>query len=123
MKFGSRKKPNQEKDMSKIQCFNCQKYGHYKNHCPELNKRKKTHEASVSKEGNPQRRPSKKNILILRQGNNILHNSFTYDVYIVYVHIYLLEDNMFKEKLYLWNNNKIRISITMTTSKIIHMKG
>jgi hypothetical protein len=27
-KFGSRKKPNQEKDMSKIQCFNCQKYGH-----------------------------------------------------------------------------------------------
>jgi hypothetical protein len=22
-KFGSRKKPNQEKDMSKIQCFNC----------------------------------------------------------------------------------------------------
>jgi hypothetical protein len=32
-KFGSRKKPNQEKDMSKIQCFNCRKYGHYKNHC------------------------------------------------------------------------------------------
>jgi hypothetical protein len=27
-KFGSRKKPNQEKDMSKIQCFNYQKYGH-----------------------------------------------------------------------------------------------
>jgi hypothetical protein len=33
-KFGSRKKPNQEKDMLEIQCFNCQKYGHYKNHCP-----------------------------------------------------------------------------------------
>jgi hypothetical protein len=27
-KFDSRKKPNQEKDMSKIQCFNCRKYGH-----------------------------------------------------------------------------------------------
>jgi hypothetical protein len=33
--FDSRKKPNQEKYMSKIQCFNCRKYGHYKNHCPE----------------------------------------------------------------------------------------
>jgi hypothetical protein len=29
--FGSIKKPNQEKDISKVQCFNCQKYGHYKN--------------------------------------------------------------------------------------------
>jgi hypothetical protein len=47
-KFGSRKKPNQEKDMSKIQCFNCRKYGHYKNHCLKLKKRKETHEASVS---------------------------------------------------------------------------
>jgi hypothetical protein len=55
-KFGSRKKPNQEKDMSKIQCFNCRKYGHYKNHCPELKKRKETHEASVAEE----REPSKK---------------------------------------------------------------
>jgi hypothetical protein len=55
-KFDSRKKPNQEKDMSKIQCFNCRKYGHYKNHCPELKKRKETHEASVAEE----REPSKK---------------------------------------------------------------
>jgi hypothetical protein len=55
-KFGSRKKPNQEKDMSKIQWFNCQKYGHYKNHCPKLKKRKETHEALVSEE----REPSKK---------------------------------------------------------------
>jgi hypothetical protein len=55
-KFCSRKKPNQEKDMSKIQCFNCRKYGHYKNHCPELKKRKETHKASVAKE----REPSKK---------------------------------------------------------------
>jgi hypothetical protein len=47
-KFGSKKKPNQEKDMSEIQCFNCRKYGHYKNHCLKIKKRKETHEASVS---------------------------------------------------------------------------
>jgi hypothetical protein len=55
-KFGFRKKPNQEKDMSKMQCFNCQKYGHYKNHCPELKKMNEIHEASVVEE----REPSKK---------------------------------------------------------------
>jgi hypothetical protein len=49
-KFDSRKKPNQEKDMSKIQCFNCRKYGHYKNHCPELKKMKEIHEATVVEE-------------------------------------------------------------------------
>jgi hypothetical protein len=49
-KFGSRRKPNQEKDISEVQCFNCRKYGHYKNHCPELKKRKEKHEASVAKE-------------------------------------------------------------------------
>jgi hypothetical protein len=37
-KFGSRRKPNQEKDISEVQCFNYQKYGHYKNHCLELKK-------------------------------------------------------------------------------------
>jgi phage terminase small subunit len=58
-KFISRKKPNQEKDMLEIQCFNCQQYGHYKNHCLELKKRKETHEASLPKKGNPQRRPSR----------------------------------------------------------------
>jgi hypothetical protein len=52
-KFGSRKKLNQEKDMSEIQCFNCRKYGHYKNHCPELKKRKGTHKASVVEEKEP----------------------------------------------------------------------
>jgi hypothetical protein len=55
-KFGSRKKPNQEKDMLEIQCFNCRKYGHYKNHCPELKKRKETQEALVFEE----KQPSKK---------------------------------------------------------------
>jgi hypothetical protein len=55
-KFGSKKKPNQEKYMSKMQCFNCRKYGHYKSHCPELKKKKETHKASFSEE----RKPSKK---------------------------------------------------------------
>jgi hypothetical protein len=55
-KFGSRKKPNQEKDMSKIQCFNCRKYGHYRNQCPELKKRKETHEATVAKEKEPSKK-------------------------------------------------------------------
>jgi hypothetical protein len=49
-KFGSRKKPNQVKDISKIQCFNYRKYGHYRNHCPELNKRKETDKATVAEE-------------------------------------------------------------------------
>jgi hypothetical protein len=49
-KFDSRMKPKQRKDISEIQCFNCQKYGHYKNQCPELNKRKEKHEASIVEE-------------------------------------------------------------------------
>jgi hypothetical protein len=53
IKFGSKRKTNQEKDISEIQCFNCQKYGHYKNHCPELKKRKEKHEASVAEEKEP----------------------------------------------------------------------
>jgi hypothetical protein len=44
---------NQEKDISEIQCFNCQKYGHYRNQCPELKKRKKKHEASIAEEKEP----------------------------------------------------------------------
>jgi hypothetical protein len=49
-KFGSRKKQNQENDMSNIQCFNCRRYGHYENHCPDLKKRKETDEAIVAEE-------------------------------------------------------------------------
>jgi hypothetical protein len=52
-KFGSRRKTNQEKDISEIQCFNCQKYGHYKNQCHELKKRKMKHEASIAEEKEP----------------------------------------------------------------------
>jgi phage terminase small subunit len=55
-KFGSRKKPNQEKDMSKIKCFNCRKYGLYRNQCPELKKRKETHEAIIAKEKEPSKK-------------------------------------------------------------------
>jgi hypothetical protein len=42
--------------MSKIQCFNFQKYGHYRNHCLELKKRKEKDKATVVEE----RQPSKK---------------------------------------------------------------
>jgi hypothetical protein len=52
-KFGSRRKPNKEKDISEIQCFNCQKYNHYRNQCLEIKKRKKKHEASIAKEKEP----------------------------------------------------------------------
>jgi hypothetical protein len=52
-KFGSKRKTDQEKDISEIQCFNCRNYGHYKSHCPEIKKRKEKHEASVSKEKEP----------------------------------------------------------------------
>jgi hypothetical protein len=124
-KFGSRKKPDQEKDMSKIQCFNCRKYGHYKNHCPELKKRKETHEASVAEERNPQRRSSRTKQTSSSKGKvTILFIVLVHTMFSVHIlHIYFLEDNMFKEKLYLWKNNKIRIAITMTTSQEIHMKG
>jgi hypothetical protein len=49
-KFDSRRKPKQRKDISEIQCFNYQNYGHYKNQCPELKKKKEKHEASVAEE-------------------------------------------------------------------------
>jgi hypothetical protein len=55
-KFGSRKKQNQEKDMSKIQYFNCRKYGHYRNHSDELKKRKETYKATVAEEKEPSKK-------------------------------------------------------------------
>ena len=45
--------------ISKIQCFNCRKYGHYKNHCLELKKRKEKHEASIAKEKEPTKKTKK----------------------------------------------------------------
>jgi hypothetical protein len=58
-KFGSRRKTNQDKYISEVQCFNCRKYGHYKNHCPELKKRKEKHEASISEEKEPTKKTKK----------------------------------------------------------------
>jgi hypothetical protein len=52
-KFGSRRKPNQEKDILEIQCLNCQKYGHYRNQCLGIKKRKKKCKASISEEKEP----------------------------------------------------------------------
>jgi hypothetical protein len=52
-KFGSKRKTNQEKDISEIQCLNYQKYGHYKNHWLNLKKREEKHEASVAEEKEP----------------------------------------------------------------------
>jgi hypothetical protein len=52
-KFGLKRKTNQEKDISEIQCFNCRKYGHYKNHCPEPKKRKEKHVVSIAEEKEP----------------------------------------------------------------------
>jgi hypothetical protein len=52
-KFDSRRKSNQEKHILEIQCFNYQKYGPYRNQCPELKKRKEKHEASVAVEKEP----------------------------------------------------------------------
>jgi hypothetical protein len=39
--------------MSKIKCFNYKKYGHYRNHCPELKKMKEPHEATIAEEKEP----------------------------------------------------------------------
>jgi hypothetical protein len=87
--------------MSKIQCFNCGIDCHYKNHCPDLNKMKETHEATIAEEKEPSNKVKQveARFLLLSQGNNILQSSCTYHVYIVYVHImniYFLEDKIFK---------------------------
>jgi hypothetical protein len=84
-----------------MQCFNCRKYGHYKNHCPELKKMKETHKEMVSLEKEPSKKVKQDEaiFLLLSQGNNILQSSCTHHVYIVSVHIihiYFLEDKMFK---------------------------
>jgi hypothetical protein len=68
----------------------------------------------LPKKRNLQRRLSRMKETSSSKGNNTLLISCTYLVCIVSVHIlyiYLLEDNMFQEELYLWKNNKIRIAI------------
>ena len=49
-KFGPQK--NKKIDMSKIQCYGCQEYGHYKRDCPKFkdNKRKERNEAHIIEE-------------------------------------------------------------------------
>jgi hypothetical protein len=66
------------------------------------------------KKRNLQRRLSRMKETSSSEGNNTLLISCTYLVCIVFVHIlyiYLLEDNVFQEELYLWKNNKIRMDI------------
>jgi hypothetical protein len=53
IKFDSRRKPKQRKDILEIQCFSCQKYGHYRNQCPEIKKMNEKDEASVAEEKEP----------------------------------------------------------------------
>jgi hypothetical protein len=95
-KFVSRRKPNQEKDISG-------KGSHYKNMKHQLSKKR-----------NLQRRLSRMKETSSSKGNNTLLISCTYLICIVSVHIlyiYPLKDNVFQEELYLWKNNKIRIDI------------
>jgi hypothetical protein len=66
------------------------------------------------KKRNLQRRLIRMKEIYSSEGNNTLLSSCTYLVCIISVHIlyiYLLEDNVFQEELYLWKNNKIRIAI------------
>jgi hypothetical protein len=68
----------------------------------------------LSKKRNLQRRLSRMKETSSSEGNNTLLIPCTYLVCIVSVHIlyiYLLEDNVFQEELYLQKNNKIRIDI------------
>jgi cell division protein FtsL len=68
----------------------------------------------LPKKRNLQRRLSRMEETSSSKGNKTLLISCTYLVCIVSVrilYIYLLEDNVFQEELYLWKNNKIRIDI------------
>jgi hypothetical protein len=97
-KFDSRKKPNQEKDMSKVQCFNFRKYGHYKNHYPKLKKRKETHEATVPEEKEPSKKVKQDEahfffkVTIFFCNIVLVHTMFTWFLY-----TYFLEDKMVNE--------------------------
>jgi hypothetical protein len=71
------------------------------NHCLELKKRKETHKEMVAEKKEPSKKVKhdEARFRLLSQCNNILQSSCTHHVYIVSVHImhiYFLEDNMFK---------------------------
>jgi hypothetical protein len=56
-RFGSRKKFNHKREMSKVQCFGCHEYGHYKKNCPKLaKKRKEIHHALVANDEEPSKK-------------------------------------------------------------------
>ena len=60
-KFGPQRTSN--KDMSKIQCFGCQEYGHYKRNCPKLkkdNNKRKREEAHITQEMKEEGKKQKK---------------------------------------------------------------
>lgn len=56
VKFGPRKKFQKKINMSKIQCYECNEYGHFKRNCPKLKKdnkkrkEKKKNEAHIIEE-------------------------------------------------------------------------
>ena len=41
-KGGGKQQGDQKKDLSKVKCFACQKFGHYDGQCPNKKKKKKT---------------------------------------------------------------------------------
>jgi hypothetical protein len=56
-RFDSRKKFNHKRDMSKVQCYGCHEYGHYKKDCPKLEKnRKEEHHALVANDDVPSKK-------------------------------------------------------------------
>lgn len=61
-KFGPRRTNN--KDMSKIQCFACQEYAHYKRNCPKLKKdntnKRKREETHITQEMKEEGKKQKK---------------------------------------------------------------
>jgi len=64
-KFGPRRT---NKDMYKIQCYECQEYGHYKRNCPKLkkddNNKRKREETHMTQEVKEEEKKQKKEVLI-----------------------------------------------------------
>jgi hypothetical protein len=56
-RFGSGKRFNHKRDMSKVQCYGCHEYGHYKKDCPKLAKKRKVrHHASAANDEEPSKK-------------------------------------------------------------------